>query len=108
MTLVMPTLGVLSSFTNVTDPTDQPSLQSALVLAGSLVNDFLESAYREVPQDVYTQVVLEVAQNVYKRRENSPSATTQFASVTGVETTSYDRDPMRSVMPILRRYVLPY
>ena len=105
MTSVMPTLEAFASYINV-DATDEPSLVGTLAIGGSLVDGFLESAYREVPQDVYTQVVLEVAQNVYKRRENSPSATTQFASVTGVETTSYDRDPMRSVMPILRRYVL--
>ena len=59
----------------------------------------------EVPEDIWNNSEQQVASELFHRR-SAPSGIAQFSSVDGVSPYRVAKDPMTSVYPILRRWVV--
>lgn len=86
---------------------DEPRLQDVVDTACVLLEDFLSGAFREVPQEVFTNEALRTAHAVYKQSE-SVGGSTQVFELGMTTNTRTARDPLSSSYPTLRRYVLPF
>lgn len=80
--------------------------QRAFDTAVALVDEKLVNAYRPVPEAVQDQCVLEVAHNIYKRKD-SPSGSSQGIEFGTGQAVMGPRDPLTTIWPTLRKYVLP-
>jgi len=106
--LAMPTPTELAEYIGAsTSPESLQELTQPLAAAGQLVDDFVASAWRPVPQSVYTQAVLDTAQAVHKRRA-SDNSSGGLAAIDGGFTPAEPNDPIQKSVPVLRRYVLPF
>lgn len=83
---------------------DQQELTRCLAVAKALIDEFIEGAYKEVPEEIYNQCHLDVATSVWSRK-SQPNG--QFAVPDGPVPVRAPNEPLQQVMPILRRYVLP-
>lgn len=105
--LVPPTLEAFATYTGLN--VDEPYLDKSLTVAIALVNDFLENAYREIPQSVYANEVLRTAHAVFKQKETTVGGSQQQIVELGqVTTTRFSRDPLTASYPVLRKYVLKW
>ena len=81
-------------------------LQSALEAAVVMVDDVLSSSFREVPEAVRDQIVLDTAHALFKRGD-SLSGQAQYAFDGGVPVFQ-SKDPLQKSWPLIRRYVMPF
>lgn len=102
---VMPTLQEFADYIGV--PLDEDGLANNLAVAGSLVDQFIVSAFREVPQSIYSNEVLRTAHAVYKQSE-TVGGSQQVVTLGEVTTNRFSRDPLSASYPVLRKYVLPF
>lgn len=105
MTLVAPTTEVFIEYIGA-DSSQVSAAYSALATATVLVDDFLLLAFRVIPQAIYTQVVLDTAHAVWKRKD-SPNSMSQYADGGGMPMRQ-PNNPLSQSMPLLRRYVAPF
>ena len=93
--------------------TDAAELDRTAALAVAMLNSKIDGAdgtpggqlYCDMPDTIYTQIVLEVGAELLKRRD-SPSGSSQFADLSTGAPVRGPRDPFSQVWPILRNYVL--
>jgi len=96
----------LGDLDEINDPTEWGQLSRALSMATALVDDALTNAFREVPEIMRDQMILEVG-HAYFKRSDSISGTSQFAFEGG--TTVFEpKEALSKIMPLLRRYVSPF
>jgi hypothetical protein len=102
-----PTPAELAAYMRMSDSEiPEDDLQGAIDLAAHLLDLRLEQAWRTMPQVTYTQIVLDGAHLIYKRR-NSLAGNTQFAFDNGSPV--FDpKDVFNRSWPILRQYVTPF
>lgn len=105
MTLEAPTVAEFAEYIGV--PSGEDQIEDNLQLAVVLVDAFIESAFREVPQEVYRNEILRTAHAVYKQSE-TVGGSQQIVSLESVTTTRFARDPLTASYPVLRKYVLPF
>lgn len=106
--LTMPTREEFAEYINASSAEEYiGELTRPLAVAGQLVDDFIASAWRPVPETVYQQAVLDTAQAVYKRRASDNSSGGLDATPGGYAPTE-PNDPLQKSVPVLRRYVLPF
>lgn len=95
----------LRAFVGAGDDQDTELLTSSLSESVRLVSDFAGEA--TVPAEVARRAVLEVAADLFHRR-NAPNGVQQFALPDGgYAPQRIARDPMTPAYPLLRRYVMP-
>lgn len=81
---------------------DDVFVQGCFDEAMIMVDEYVAAA--QVPNTVLDRCYLELGSELYHRR-NAPSGISQFGTVDGAVFIS--RDPMKSVYPMLARYVMP-
>lgn len=87
------------------DFSDQLRLDQTLAVAVGLVDLAFKNAYREVPDDVYQQVVLDAGLNVWNRRNNQTAGGSY--PVGGGFAPVQANDPLQKSRPIIGQYVIP-
>ena len=81
-------------------------LELCITISAATLDLHLEQAFRTMPQVTYTQIVLDGAHAIYKRR-NSISGATQFAFEGGAQI--FDpKDVFNRSWPLIRMYVTPF
>lgn len=98
----------LCVYVGITNPNaDQTAnLERSLAVAESLSETYFANAFREIPEAVRDQVVLDGASAVLKRKD-SVSGAAQYAFENGAPI--FDaKDVLSKSMPLIRRYVLPF
>lgn len=102
-----PTPADLAMYMNMAESEiPEEALQGAIDLAAALLDLRLEQAWRTMPQITYTQIVLDAAHSIYKRR-NSTSGQAQFAFESGAPV--FDpKDVLNRSWPLIRQYVTPF
>lgn len=106
MPLVPPTVEQFATYIGDPDMTES-GYADALATAIALVDQFVTSAFREVPQAVYSNEVLRTGHSVWKQSE-SVGGTNQQVMDFGQIPVRAPRDPMTGSYPVLRKYVLPF
>lgn len=86
-----------------TSESDREFVGECLQQATTLINTYIGSAV--VPEDIMNNALTQVSSELFHRR-NAPSGIAQFSSLDGVSPIRVAKDPMTSVYPILRRYVV--
>lgn len=102
---VAPTLAQVNAYLGTDDRDDPAHVEHALSVAVELVDDFISSAIKEVPDSVYQEAVMTTAKNVWSRRNNiggGSGPTGEYGPVPQAN------DPMQKSYQMLRRYVLPF
>ena len=82
---------------------DRAFVEECLNQANTLITTYIGSAV--VPDDIMNNSTQQVASEMFHRR-NAPSGIAQFSSLDGVSPIRVAKDPMTSVYPLLRRYVV--
>jgi len=82
---------------------DRAFVEECLNQATTLITTYIGSAV--VPEDIMNNATQQVASEMFHRR-NAPSGIAQFSSLDGVSPIRVAKDPMTSVYPLLRRYVV--
>ena len=82
------------------------SIQREASSALALVSRHLGAAAESVPPSVVKSAVLEVASDLYARRQHHNGIVT-FDGPEGVTPFRVNRDPLASVYPMLRPYIAP-
>lgn len=98
---------VLADFMTWAGVSNTDVSERAFDAASAMINEALVGAYREVPEIVKDQLILEVAHTLYKRKD-SPGAASQGVEYGTGQPVMGPRDPLQQVMPTIRRYVLPF
>jgi len=99
----MVTLADFREYVGAGSDISDASLEQSLSVAEGLLEAFASST--PLPVAVRDWAVQEVASNIFKRREDSNGIRGYNSDGTAV---FVSRDPMQSVYPTLRRYVLPW
>jgi len=95
----------LREFIGSTEDDDVAFIERCYNEAVALINLALASAFRPVPEVIEERLVLEVGNELYKRK-NASGANSQFAAYDGGATpVRSPRDPLAQVRPIIGMYV---
>ncbi len=82
---------------------DRAFVDECLKQATTLIARYISDT--PVPEDIMNNATQQVASEMFHRR-NAPSGIAQFSSLDGVSPIRVAKDPMTSVYPLLRRYVV--
>lgn len=86
---------------------EEARVSSALAAAIIDLDIVLAKAFRPVPPATRTRLELEVGHAYYKRQD-SPSGNSQSVDFSSGLPVAGPRDPLAQVMPIIRRFILPF
>lgn len=86
---------------------DSPAIQAALATGRALLDDALETAFRDPSVEVVDELVLSVGQAIWDRRKTATSNGGQLTTTEGQALPRSPRDPLASCRAILALYVVP-
>lgn len=98
----------LKDYVGSKDSNKDSFIETCYNTAVVLVDDALETAWREVPETVLSMLYLEVGSELFKRKD-APSGTSMYAQFDGGSVPLRGpRDPLSQVRPIINRYVVAF
>lgn len=100
------TVTVESLADRVKRPASDPRVEDALNTAVALLTDATTDTYREIPEDVANNLVVQVARAVWDQGKTASSGGAQATQITGETAVRAPRDPLAVVAPVLGRYTL--
>lgn len=107
--MTAPTAADLRAYLKAGAGVSDADLTAVLTVAGQLIADETATTRATVPPELLARCVLEVAAEMYRRRDSS-TGQSQYASFAegGTQPVRGSRDPLTQVRPILRRFVVPF